>query len=190
MKLSLLGFLFIRLCTEVFFVGLLIRPDHNLQDLRAKVFPIKGRKAKASEVVSAVTLPVRRKERSLSSLVVSTPRVSTHATMTGRRTKGVTRKASALRGSSFSIEKPIKREEESADDHPESSGSPETSNKFSQNNRQVKEGIILFYILLLFMVIFLAADFLFVLTRLQDICFNLLRSFSFLTGTEFFSCRI
>lgn len=113
-----------------------LRPDHNLQDLRAKVFPIKGRKAKASEVVSAVTLPVRRKERSLSSLVVSTPRVSTHATMTGRRTKGVARKASALRGSSFSIEKPIKREEESADDHPESSGSPETSNKFSQNNRQ------------------------------------------------------
>ncbi|XP_024023745.1 E3 ubiquitin protein ligase DRIP2 isoform X2 [Morus notabilis] len=114
-----------------------LRPDHNVQDLRAKVFPIKGRKVNAPEVVAAVTLPVRRKERSLSSLVVSTPRVSAHATMTGRRTKAVARKASALRGSSFAIEKHIKKEEDdSADEHPESSSSPENSNKFSQNTRQ------------------------------------------------------
>ncbi|PON95032.1 TNF receptor-associated factor [Trema orientale] len=113
-----------------------LRPDHNLQDLRAKVFPIKGRKVKAPEVVVPVPLPVRRKERSLSSLVVSTPRVSAHAAMTGRRTKSATRKAAALRGSSFSIEKPVKKEEDSVEDHPESSSSPDTSNKLSQNNRQ------------------------------------------------------
>lgn len=119
---------------------LITRPDHNLQDLRAKVFPMKGRKVKAPEVVAAVTLPVRRKERSLSSLVVSTPRVSAHATMTGRRTKSATRKA-ASRGSGFSIEKHVKKEEDSAEDCPESSSSPENS-KFSDNTRQVKEGII------------------------------------------------
>ncbi|XP_062080793.1 E3 ubiquitin protein ligase DRIP2-like [Humulus lupulus] len=113
-----------------------LRPDHNLQDLRAKVFPIKGRKVKASEVVAPVTLPVRRKERSLSSLVVSTPRVSAHATMTGRRTKSATRKAAALRGSGFSTEKPVKREDNSVENHPESSSSPETSNKFSQHTRE------------------------------------------------------
>lgn len=138
-----------------------------MQDLRAKVFPIKGRKVKAPEVVAAVTLPVRRKERSLSSLVVSTPRVSAHATMTGRRTKAVARKASALRGSSFAIEKHIKKEEDdSADEHPESSSSPENSNKFSQNTRQVKKGIIFFYILLS-LAIFLASDLHFFITILK-----------------------
>ncbi|KAK9281202.1 hypothetical protein L1049_004097 [Liquidambar formosana] len=113
-----------------------LRPDHNLQDVRAKIFPFKRRKVKAPEAVPSVTLPVRRKERSLSSLVVSTPRVSTQTTMTGRRTKAVARKSSALRGSSFSIEKPIKKEEDSVEDHPESSSSPETLNKFTQNVRQ------------------------------------------------------
>lgn len=88
---------------------------------------------KESEVASSVPLPPKRKERSLSSLVVNTPRVSTQATLTGRRTKP-TRKASGLRSSSFSIEKSIKKEEESSKDRLESSSSPETSNKFGQNN--------------------------------------------------------
>lgn len=122
-------------CNHRFMVN---RPDHNLQDVRAKIFPFKRRKVKAPEAVPSVTLPVRRKERSLSSLVVSTPRVSTQTTMTGRRTKAVARKSSALRGSSFSIEKPIKKEEDSVEDHPESSSSPETLNKFTQNVRQVR----------------------------------------------------
>ncbi|XP_027351753.1 E3 ubiquitin protein ligase DRIP2 isoform X3 [Abrus precatorius] len=112
-----------------------LRPDHSLQDVRAKVFPLKGRKVKAPEVVTSVPLPARRKERSLSSLVVSTPRVSSQATMTGRRTKP-TRKASGLRTTTFSIEKPIKKEEELLEDHPESSSSPDTSNKFAQNSGQ------------------------------------------------------
>lgn len=113
-----------------------LRPDHSLQDVRAKVFPLKGTKVKESEDVSSVPLPPKRKERSLSSLVVNTPRVSSQTTLTGRRTKP-TRKASGLRSSSFSIEKSVKKEEESSKDRHESSSSPETSNKFSHNNGQV-----------------------------------------------------
>ncbi|KAF7818393.1 E3 ubiquitin protein ligase DRIP2-like [Senna tora] len=112
-----------------------LRPDHNLQDLRAKIFPLKTCKLKAPEVVPSVTQPARRKERSLSSLVVSTPRVSTQATMTGRRTKP-TRKASAARSSSFSIEKPIIKEEDSVEEPQENSSSPDTSNKFTQSTGQ------------------------------------------------------
>ena len=51
------------------------RPDHNLQDIRAKFFPLKRRKVEAPEVTPTNSLPVKRKERSLSSLVVSTPKV-------------------------------------------------------------------------------------------------------------------
>lgn len=116
-----------------------LRPDHNLQDVRAKIFPFKRRKVKAPEIVLPVTLPVKRKERSLSSLVVNTPRVSTQTTMTGRRTKSVARKANALRGSSFSIEKPIKKEEDLAGDRQDCSSSPETLNKFTQNMIQVRK---------------------------------------------------
>lgn len=111
-----------------------LRPDHNLQDVRAKIFPSKRRRIKAPEVVPSVTLPQRRKERSLSSLVVSTPRVSTQTAMTGRRSKVTARKK--LRGSNFIIEKPVKKEEDSVEDHPESSSSRETLNKFTQNLKQ------------------------------------------------------
>ncbi|XP_054823870.1 E3 ubiquitin protein ligase DRIP2-like [Prosopis cineraria] len=112
-----------------------LRPDHSLQDVRAKIFPLKNVKAKAPEVVPSEPVPARRKERSLSSLVVSTPRVSTQATMTGRRTKP-TRKAIALRSTSFSIEKPIIKKEDSTEDHPESSSSPDTINKVTQSTRE------------------------------------------------------
>nr|XP_023895704.1 E3 ubiquitin protein ligase DRIP2-like isoform X2 [Quercus suber] len=113
-----------------------LRPDHSLQDVRAKIFPSKRRKVNAPEVVPSATLPARRKERSLSSLVVNTPRVSTQVTMTGRRSRAVARKAAALQGSRFSTEKLIKKEEDSVRDHPDCSSSPETSNKFPQNTRQ------------------------------------------------------
>ncbi|KAG8389262.1 hypothetical protein BUALT_Bualt02G0210700 [Buddleja alternifolia] len=115
-----------------------LRPDHNLQDVRSKIFPYKRLKMKAPEVASPVTLPAKRKERSLSSLVVSTPRVSTQSGMTGRRSKSIARKAS--KGSSFTIEKPVKKEEDSIDDDPESSSSPETLNKFTQSTRQNSAG--------------------------------------------------
>ncbi|KAK8346831.1 hypothetical protein V6Z12_A07G242100 [Gossypium hirsutum] len=56
--------------------------------------------------------------------------------MTGRRTKAFTRKAGASRHSSFPIEKPVKGDEGSKEDHQEIASSPETLNKFTQNKRQ------------------------------------------------------
>ncbi|KAH7577627.1 hypothetical protein JRO89_XS01G0277400 [Xanthoceras sorbifolium] len=113
-----------------------LRPDHTLQDVRAKIFPLRRRKVKAPEAVPSVTLPVKRKERSLSSLVVSAPRVSSQTTMTRRRTNAAARKAAILRGSSLHSEKPLKKEEDSMEDHQDGASSPETLNKLSQNVRQ------------------------------------------------------
>ncbi|OIT06927.1 PREDICTED: E3 ubiquitin protein ligase DRIP2-like [Nicotiana attenuata] len=110
-----------------------LRPDHNLEDVRAKIFPYKRRKVKAPEIVPSVALPVRRKERSLSSLVVSTPRVSTQTGMRGKRSKSAARKV--LPGSTFPVERPIKNEEDSGEE-PDSSSSPETLKRFAQNKRQ------------------------------------------------------
>ncbi|WVY98377.1 hypothetical protein V8G54_030528 [Vigna mungo] len=110
-----------------------MRPDNSLQDLRNKIFPFNKRKQKAPVAMPSVLLPARRKERSLSSLVVSTPRVSsTQSTMTGRRTKP-TRKALGLQGSGFSVEKLIKKEEELLEDRQDSSCSPDTSNKSAKS---------------------------------------------------------
>ncbi|RDX65639.1 E3 ubiquitin protein ligase DRIP2, partial [Mucuna pruriens] len=111
-----------------------MRPDNSLQDLRNKIFPSNKRKEKAPVTVPSVLLPARRKERSLSSLVVSTPRVSTQSTMTGKRTKPA-RKASG-QGPSFSVEKLIKKEEELLEDRQDSSCSPDTSNKCAKNAGQ------------------------------------------------------
>ncbi|KAJ0621085.1 putative transcription factor C2H2 family [Helianthus annuus] len=111
-----------------------LRADHNLQDVRAKIFPYKRRRVKAPEAAASVTLPLRRKERSLSSLVVSTPRVSTQTTLTGKRSKVTSRKKS--RGSSFSVEKRPKKEDDSMEDCQESSSSPETSNRVKHNSKQ------------------------------------------------------
>ncbi|PIA31501.1 hypothetical protein AQUCO_04900063v1 [Aquilegia coerulea] len=113
-----------------------LRPDHNLQDVRAKIFPFKRRKVSAPENMASISLPVRRKERSLSSLVVSTPRVSPQTSMTGRRTKSIARKAVALRGSGFSIDQSIKREDVPMEGCPESSSSRETLTKLSHHKRQ------------------------------------------------------
>lgn len=104
-----------------------LRPDHNLQDVRSKIFPYKRRKLDAPEAAPSLALPARRKERSLSSLVVSTPRVSPQ--MTGKRSRVTARKTS--RGSSVSIEKQAQKEEDS-----ESSSSLETLTKFTQHIKQ------------------------------------------------------
>ncbi|KAK1313959.1 E3 ubiquitin protein ligase DRIP2 [Acorus calamus] len=113
-----------------------LRPDHSLQDIRAKIFPFRRREVKAPEVNPSIALPVRRKERSLSSLVVNTPRVSTQTSLTGRRTKSVARKAGPLRGAASVIEESNKNEEDNAEAHLESSSSPETLSKIAQNKRQ------------------------------------------------------
>nr|XP_018472661.1 PREDICTED: E3 ubiquitin protein ligase DRIP1 isoform X2 [Raphanus sativus] len=93
-----------------------LRPDHNLQDLRAKIFPVKGRK-----------VPARRKERSMSSLVVTKRKVSDQAgRRRRRRTKTVTRKE--LREST--------EEESLKGDLLESTSSPGT---LDQNKKQVNK---------------------------------------------------
>lgn len=98
------------------------RPDHNLQDLRAKIFPLQRKKVKAPEIVS---LPGRRKEISISSLVVSTPKVSEKAGTTGRRSKAAARKES--RGSASLAERSVKNEGSFGDD--------------TQNKSQIKKVI-------------------------------------------------
>ncbi|KAG5232638.1 E3 ubiquitin protein ligase [Salix suchowensis] len=81
-----------------------LRPDHNLQDIKGQI---------------------KRKERSLSSLVVSTPKVQIQNGLTGRRSKANARKAAALRGCNFTVEE--SKKEDSAEDNlmsPTSPGSP------------------------------------------------------------------
>lgn len=104
---------------------LLCRPDHNLQDLRAKIFPLKGRKVKAPE-------PARKKERSMSYLVdVTETKASDQAGR--RRTKTVTSKE-LLRDSASLAEK---EEESLLKGHLlESTSSP---NKFTQNKKDSDE---------------------------------------------------
>ncbi|CAI0385630.1 unnamed protein product [Linum tenue] len=128
-----------------------LRADHNLQDVRSKIFPFKRRKIVApdhvtpeefpdvtSDVSPLVPLTVRRKERSLSSLVVSTPKVSTQNTTTGRRTKLAPRKSSsATRSCSLPLDhKPIEDDDDHVEDFPESSSSRETDKKFDRNGRK------------------------------------------------------
>ncbi|GMI65209.1 DREB2A-interacting protein 2 [Hibiscus trionum] len=113
-----------------------LRPDHSLQDVRATIFPYKRRKISAPEVMPSASPPAKRKERSLSSLVVGTPKVPMQRGLTGRRTKATARKRIAdFRGCSFSVEESPKKED-SAEDHPSGSTSPDSSNKISQSKMQ------------------------------------------------------
>ncbi|KAH0454690.1 hypothetical protein IEQ34_016614 [Dendrobium chrysotoxum] len=108
--------------------------DHNLEDIRAKIFPYKKRKVNGPEVVQSITLPVRRKERSLSSLGVITPRIGVQSSLTGRRTKAVARRASTARGPSPLIGEPKKKEDDN--DGVVDSSSPENLGKMAHSRRQ------------------------------------------------------
>ena len=77
-------------------INFLFRVDHSLQYVRSKIFPSKRRKVVDQEAISPVESPVKRKERSLSSLSVHGPRVSIQKCLTKRRTK-----ASCLRSLSL-----------------------------------------------------------------------------------------
>ncbi|KAM0936639.1 putative transcription factor C2H2 family [Dioscorea sansibarensis] len=110
-----------------------LRPDHSLQDIRAKIFPPKGKKVTAPEVTPSVPSPVRRKERSISSLVVNTPRIAAQSALTGKRTKTVGRRAATLSAPSPPINECAKKEN---DDLMEDSGSLETLGKIIQNKKQ------------------------------------------------------
>uniref|UniRef100_A0A803PZN9 RING-type domain-containing protein n=1 Tax=Cannabis sativa TaxID=3483 RepID=A0A803PZN9_CANSA len=111
-----------------------LRPDHNLQDIRAKIFPLR-RKINAPEATTPTPVPVKRKERSLSSLVVNTPKVPIQTGLTGRRTKGSSRRPPPSRGNNFAAEGNIKGED-SPEDHPLSSSSPESQIRTGRNKMQ------------------------------------------------------
>ncbi|CAN1233530.1 E3 ubiquitin protein ligase DRIP2 [Linum perenne] len=115
-----------------------LRPDHNLQDIRAKVFPLKSKKVEASKVVTSIAPPAKRKERSLSSLVVSTPKVPEEASLTRRKTKVGAARTPGLRSCDFTTEESNK-DEDSAEDHPISSSSPD-SEKPSSEERTTENG--------------------------------------------------
>ncbi|KAJ6318692.1 hypothetical protein OIU76_014114 [Salix suchowensis] len=107
-----------------------LRADHSLQDLRAKIFPSKRKKEAVPVQESEHSVPLigRRKERSLSSLVVSTPKISVKSVLTGKRSKSVARK----RESPIPVGKQVKK----VDDYYESLSSPETLSKIAQTKRQ------------------------------------------------------
>ncbi|KAJ8764606.1 hypothetical protein K2173_006478 [Erythroxylum novogranatense] len=116
-----------------------LRADHNLQDLRTKFFSSKSQMAKAptvdssiSETVALAPLPARRKERSLSSLVVGAPKVLAKSVPTGRRSKSFTSKSPASQGSPPPVEEPVNK----LDDLEDSLSSPETLNKLTKTKRQ------------------------------------------------------
>ncbi|KAL0903617.1 hypothetical protein M5K25_028008 [Dendrobium thyrsiflorum] len=113
-----------------------LRPDHNLDDIRTKIFPYKRRKVNAPEVLPLMTLPIRRKERSLSSLVVDTPPIGTQTGLLGRRTKAAARKASTLRGSSPLTDEHAKKDGDNSEHLTQNSSSPESLNKMSHSRRQ------------------------------------------------------
>lgn len=103
-----------------------------MQDAREKIFPLKIRKADPPAIPPSITLPVRRKERSLSSLVVNTPKVeAAQSTLTGRRPKAFIRKMASLRESNSAAA------DDGAEDHGQSSSSQEHISKRSSQNRQV-----------------------------------------------------
>ncbi|KAG1358571.1 E3 ubiquitin protein ligase DRIP2 [Cocos nucifera] len=110
-----------------------LRPDHNVQDMRAKIFPFRKEKVNTLEVPS-VLLPVRIKERSLSSLVVNTPRVASQTGLTGRRTKA-SRRAAALSGPSPTRNESVRKEDDGGV-QAKNSNSFETLSKTIKNRRQ------------------------------------------------------
>ncbi|KDO53911.1 hypothetical protein CISIN_1g017653mg [Citrus sinensis] len=108
-----------------------LRADHNLQDLRIKIFPSKRRNLDAPDSVSSVPLPARRKEISLSSLAISTPKSPVKSSSSGRRSKPVPKKTLVQEEYTSPIEEPIK----DVEDPPELSSEPLCRN--TQTKRQI-----------------------------------------------------
>ena len=109
------------------------RADHNLQDLRAKIFPSKTKKDnKVHDTVSSAPLQAKQKKRSLSSLGVTAPRASVLPFMSGRR-KYPARKTLIPRESALPFEEPAIKVEGCL----EKFSSPETKNKIATNVKLV-----------------------------------------------------
>ncbi|EXB29847.1 E3 ubiquitin protein ligase DRIP2 [Morus notabilis] len=88
-----------------------LRVDHNLQDLRAKIFPFETKTGNASHAVPSAPFQAKRKERSLSSLVVNAPRARPESCFTARR-KNPTRKNLVRSESAHLDHKPVKKADE------------------------------------------------------------------------------
>lgn len=98
----------------------------------------------------SISPPTKRKERSLSSLVVSTPEVPVQSGLTGRRTKATVRKrVAAFRGCRFSVGESLTKEDV-AEDYPSGSSSPDSLNKNSQSKRQVRRQRERFFMIVLY----------------------------------------
>ncbi|XP_062150066.1 E3 ubiquitin protein ligase DRIP2-like [Alnus glutinosa] len=89
-----------------------LRADHNVQDLKAKLFPTGRKKIKSPEAVPSVPLPGKRKERSLSSLGFSATRLSAPPGLIGKRIKSAARKFLVLQESTLFVDDPFNREED------------------------------------------------------------------------------
>ncbi|KAL6636923.1 hypothetical protein ACP70R_024495 [Stipagrostis hirtigluma subsp. patula] len=113
-----------------------LRPDHNLQDIRNKVFPLEKTKVDSPKAPT-VTLPAKRKQRSLSSLVVDTPRAAIRTGLTGKRTK-TTRRAAASRATSPSnnVAMKLPTKSESRDQKTEKISAPQSTKVGTAANKK------------------------------------------------------
>uniref|UniRef100_A0ACD6A2B7 Uncharacterized protein n=1 Tax=Avena sativa TaxID=4498 RepID=A0ACD6A2B7_AVESA len=110
-----------------------LRADHNKQDVRSKIFPSRKTKIGDAKVESPISLP-KRKERSISSLVVDTPRITTG--LTGRRTRAVTRKAAAALRGLGPILDPVEKDNGSANKHADNISLLDSLSKVPQTRRK------------------------------------------------------
>ncbi|RRT68006.1 hypothetical protein BHE74_00014014 [Ensete ventricosum] len=117
-----------------------LRADHNLQDLRAKIFPLKKMKAGAPDTVLFIELPVKRKEISLSSLVVNSPRIATQTGLTGRRKKVVGSRAATIHGRIPAIGEFNKNEHDIVDKSAKKSSSNGNPSRLIPSRKQASSG--------------------------------------------------
>uniref|UniRef100_A0ACD5XMP5 Uncharacterized protein n=1 Tax=Avena sativa TaxID=4498 RepID=A0ACD5XMP5_AVESA len=110
-----------------------LRADNNKQDVRSKIFPSRKIKIGDAKVESPISLP-KRKERSISSLVVDTPRITTG--LTGRRTRAVTRKAAAALRGLGPILGPVEKDNGSANKHADNISLLDSLSKVPQTRRK------------------------------------------------------
>ncbi|XP_042405342.1 E3 ubiquitin protein ligase DRIP2-like isoform X3 [Zingiber officinale] len=118
-----------------------LRPDHNLQDIKTKIFPPKRSKTETLDETSTPMIPTKRKEKSLSSLVVSTSHIATQTCSTGRRTKAVTKRAVYARGLRPSFNESSEKDDNIIDNYVEKSNSIEKMRKVSLKRKQDKVDI-------------------------------------------------
>lgn len=106
--------------------------------MRSKIFPLKRKKVNAEEVESPIAPPAKRKERSISSLVVNTPEI-TPKSLTGRRTRASTRKSAAALRDLGPIIPPVKKDSDNTNKNADNSSLLDSLSKVPQTRRQVKK---------------------------------------------------